>query len=272
MEKTFFISADIEGITDVTFWSETEEGQEGYEAARAQMTREVAAACEAVLESGNLPVVRDGHGNARNISHLDLPEKTVLMRGWACHPGSMMAGLSAAYSGVLYIGYHAPAGSDGSPLAHTVDHEKVKWAKVNGRLMSEFTMNSLYAAALGVPSLFISGDETICRLAAEEVPLIAALPVKTCRGNSTRNLHPLEAARKIKESVAQQIAAFQQDPSAYAPPALPEQLTLEVCLSTHQGARSALRLPGVTQLDPYTVRYVASTPKELNIAFELILG
>ena len=30
MEKTFFISADIEGITDVTFWSETEEGQEGY--------------------------------------------------------------------------------------------------------------------------------------------------------------------------------------------------------------------------------------------------
>ena len=72
--------------------------------------------------------------------------------------------------------------------------------------------------------------------------------------------------------MAQQIAAFQQDPSAYAPPALPEQLTLEVCLSTHQGARSALRLPGVTQLDPYTVRYVASTPKELNIAFELILG
>ena len=40
MEKTFFISADIEGITDVTFWSETEEGQEGYVAARAQMTRE----------------------------------------------------------------------------------------------------------------------------------------------------------------------------------------------------------------------------------------
>ena len=184
----------------------------------------------------------------------------------------MMCGLDPSYDAAIYIGYHAPAGSDGSPLAHTVDHEKVKWAKVNGRLMSEFTMNSLYAAALGVPSLFISGDETICRLAAEEVPQIAALPVKTCRGNSTRNLHPLEAARKIKEAVARQIAAFQENPAAYAPPALPEQLTLEVCLSTHQGARSALRLPGVTQLDPYTVRYVASTPKELNIAFELILG
>lgn len=115
MEKTFFISADIEGITDVTFWSETEEGQEGYEAARAQMTREVAAPARRCWNPANLPVVRDGHGNARNISHLDLPEKTVLMRGWACHPGSMMAGLSAAYSGVLYIGYHAPAGSDGSP-------------------------------------------------------------------------------------------------------------------------------------------------------------
>ena len=102
MEKKFFISADIEGITDVTFWSETEDGQEGNDAARAQMTREVAAACEAVVASGNRAVVRDGHGNARNISHLDLPEKAELMRGWACHPGSMMAGLDSSFGGVIY--------------------------------------------------------------------------------------------------------------------------------------------------------------------------
>ena len=270
MEKKFFISADIDGITDVTFWSETEDGQEGNDAARAQMTREVAAACEAVIASGNRAVVRDGHGNARNISHLDLPEKAELMRGWACHPGSMMAGLDSSFGGVIYIGYHAPAGSSGSPLAHTVDYEKVKWVKINGRLASEFTMNSLYAASLGVPSLFLSGDETICRMAEAEMPRIATLAVKTCRGNSTWNMHPLEAARQIKEAVAQQLEAFGE--TGWIPPAVPEKLVLEVCLSTHQGARSALRLPSVEQLDEFTVRYIAGTPKELNIAFELILG
>lgn len=171
MEKRYFISADIEGITDVTFWSETETGQAGYDAACEQMTRETAAACRAVLAAGGLPVVRDGHGGACNIRHMDLPEGTELMRGWACHPGSMMAGLDSTFSGVIYIGYHAPAGSDGSPLAHTSEYEQIRWAKVNGKLASEFTMNSLYAASLGVPSLFLSGDEAICRMAEEELPV-----------------------------------------------------------------------------------------------------
>ena len=41
--KTYFISADLEGVTDVTAWCETEKGGDGYEAARMQMSREVAA-------------------------------------------------------------------------------------------------------------------------------------------------------------------------------------------------------------------------------------
>ena len=41
-----YISADIEGITGVTHWDETETGKPGWEEAREQMTREVVAACE----------------------------------------------------------------------------------------------------------------------------------------------------------------------------------------------------------------------------------
>lgn len=41
-----FISADIEGVTGVTSWCETESGGQGYEAAARQMTLEVSAACE----------------------------------------------------------------------------------------------------------------------------------------------------------------------------------------------------------------------------------
>ena len=37
--KTYFISADLEGVTDVTAWCETEKGGDGYEAARMQMSR-----------------------------------------------------------------------------------------------------------------------------------------------------------------------------------------------------------------------------------------
>lgn len=267
MDKRYFISVDIEGITDVTFWSETEEGKMGYDVACEQMTRETAAACRAVLAAGALPVVRDGHGGACNIRHMDLPEGTELMRGWACHPGSMMAGLDGSFSGVIYIGYHAPAGSDGSPLAHTSEYQQIRWAKINGQLASEFTMNSLYAAALGVPSLFLSGDEAMCRLAEAEIPGLATVAVKRCKGNSTWNIHPKTAERAIEETVAKQLAA-----GAPPVPEVPGSLVLELCLPTHQAVRRSLQLPGVERVSDEVVRYTAKTVKELKIACELMMG
>ena len=145
----YFISADLEGITDVTAWCETEPGGQGYEEARLQMTREAAAACEAILAAGHQVVVRDGHDCARNLLHDKLPRGVRLMRGWACHPGSMMAGVDGSYAGALYVGYHAPAGTDGSPLAHTINKNIIRCLKINGRVASEFTLNSLYAAQMG---------------------------------------------------------------------------------------------------------------------------
>ena len=265
-KKTYFISADIEGITDVTDWCETVPGGDGYEAACEQMTREVAAACEAILEAGHDVVVRAGHDSARNISHRMLPRGVKLMRGWACHPGSMMAGVTSDYAGAIYIGYHAPAGSNGSPLAHTVEYDLIKWLKINGKLSSEFTMNKLYAAGQGVPSIFLSGDAAICEMAKEEVPQIITVAVKDCRGNSTFNLHPDDACQMIKDGVAKAIRA--QIPV----PEVPEKLVMDVCLCRHQQVRSAQVNPNVEKLDEFTVRYTAKTPAELNMMREFIMG
>lgn len=265
-KKVYFISADIEGITDVTAWCETEKGGDGYGAACAQMNREVAAACEAILEAGHEVVVRDGHGSARNLDHTMLPKGTKLMRGWACHPASMMTGLNEDFAGVLYVGYHAPGGCDGSPLAHTINHSKVNWIKVNGRLASEFTLNTIYASSLGVPAIFLSGDKYICDAAKEEIPEITTVAVKDCRGNSTYNIHPVDACEQIKAAVAE---ALQKE---VAVPEVPQELVLDVNLKTHQAVRSALVHPQVTQLDESTVRYVAHCPLEMNAVREFIMG
>lgn len=264
-QKLYFISADIEGVTDVTDWCETEKGGDGYEEARHQMSREVAAACEAILEAGHQAVVRDGHDSARNILHEMLPGGVRLMRGWACHPASMMAGVDEKYDGALYIGYHAPAGSDGSPLAHTISKKKVNRIRINGMLASEFTLNSMYAAQMGVPSLFISGDEAICRMARQEVPQIAYAAVKECRGNSTFNMHPADACDLIKRETAR--ALMHPAPVRL----LPEEFVLEISLTGHQAARAALAHPAVSRLDETTVRYTAHSPKEVNAVIDYIL-
>ena len=63
-----FISADIEGITNVTHWDETDLEKAEFTAAREQMTAEVAAACEGALEAGATDIlVKDAHGDARSI-------------------------------------------------------------------------------------------------------------------------------------------------------------------------------------------------------------
>ena len=45
--KKLFISADLEGVSGVSSWEETRYGEQGYDAACRQLTREVAAACHA---------------------------------------------------------------------------------------------------------------------------------------------------------------------------------------------------------------------------------
>ncbi len=264
--KTYFISADMEGVTDVTAWCETEKGEDGYGEAQIQMSREVAAACEAVLEAGCQVGVRDGHGSARNILHGLLPRGARLMRGWACHPGSMAAGISEKYAGALYVGYHAPAGSDGSPLAHTMDKNEIQWVRINGKLASEFTLNSMYAAQMGVPSIFISGDEAVCRLAKEEIPQIGTVAVKECRGNSTFNIHPEEALERIRAGVA---AALEREVPVRE---VPSELVLEVSLLRHQTLRAALAHPGIQQVGESVVRYTARSPRELNVVLGYVIG
>ena len=50
--KKLFISADLEGTTGITHWGETEIGGYMYNYFTAQMTREVAAACEGAISQG----------------------------------------------------------------------------------------------------------------------------------------------------------------------------------------------------------------------------
>ena len=76
----------------------------------------------------------------------------------------MMSGLDDSFDGVMYIGYHAPAGNPGFAISHTSTGNSL-YIRLNGSCMSEFMLNSYTAASHKVPVLFLSGDSTICGLA-----------------------------------------------------------------------------------------------------------
>lgn len=205
--KKLYISADIEGSCGIADWKETEleDPQSAY--FRAEMTKEVKAACEAAVASGVGDIfVKDAHDSGRNIDPSSLPECVRIMRSWTRDPYSMMAGIDGSFCGAAFVGYHSAAGTNGNPLAHTMNTDNVH-ILVNGRVASEFLINAYTAALFGVPPLLLSGDRALCESAREICPKIETVAVSEGLGNASTSIHPAVAQRLIGEALTRALGA-----------------------------------------------------------------
>ena len=174
-----------------------------------------------------------------------------------------MGGLDDTFAAAIYIGYHAPEGTDGSPLAHTIEHEWFMKLILNDQLESEFTLNALYAANFGVPSVFIAGDKAVCEHAAQRCPHITTLPVKEGTGNSTWSMHPQDAVSAVKAGVKESLQKISLiEPRELIKP----EYKLDLYFKEHRAARAATWYPGAERIDTTHVRYVAKDVMELMIA------
>jgi D-amino peptidase len=246
-----YISADIEGITGVTHWDETDLHHGDSHAAREQMTAEVAAACEGALLVGATEIwVKDSHDSARNLIPDRLPQEARLIRGWSGHPFLTLQELDKTFHAVALIGYHSRAGSGTSPLAHSFTG-KVTYIRLNDRDVSEFLMDAYTAAYVGVPLIFIAGDQGICDEAAGFNPQITTVAVKQGVGNSTINIHPDLAVASIREGMAQALKgdAFQH------PVSLPPHFKVEIRYRSAYNAYHDAFYPGAQQIDAMRIGF-----------------
>ena len=251
--KRLFISADIEGTCGIAHWDETEYGKKDYDYFRRQMTREVAAACEGALAAGAVDIlIKDAHGDGRNIIPQELPEQARFFRSSARHPLIMMAGLTESFDGIVFTGYHSAAGTATNPLGHTMNGRN-NHIKINGGFASELMLNALSAAMLGVPVYCVTGDKGLCDWIQSVNPNIAVVAVSEGHGNGSISIHPGVAVRRIRETVER---AVRQPKEACMFP-LPEHFDVEINFKQHADATNASWYPGCTQVDAKTVRFEA---------------
>jgi D-amino peptidase len=246
-----YISADIEGITGVTHWDETDLQKADSNTPREQMTAEVVAACEGAIQAGATEIwVKDAHDSGRNIIASRLPQEARLIRGWSGHPFMMLQELNDTFQGVVLIGYHARAGAAASPLAHTMTGNIARLT-INDRYASEFLIHAYVAAFLKVPVVFVSGDKGLCDEVALFNPHIGTVAVKEGIGNSTVNIHPGLATVRIREGVAKALAG---DVAQCQVP-LPAHFSVAVQYRDHAKAHLYGFFPGAKQTDPFTVQF-----------------
>jgi D-amino peptidase len=253
--RKLFISADIEGVCGIADWKETEIGEAQGAYFRSEMTREVRAACEAACEAGVEEIfVKDAHGSGRSIDPSALPENVKIMRSWTRSPCSMMAGIDGSFGGVIFIGYHSEAGSDGNPLAHTMDSSMIVRLQINGENASEFVLNSYIAASFGVPVLMLSGDRKLCEGAQRLCPGIGTVAVSEGIGNASVSINPALAQRLIKEEAAK---SLRRSPGAAAI-ALPPSFDMRIQFRQHHHAYRGSFYPGAERLGPCEVGFKAA--------------
>lgn len=214
-----FLSADIEGTAGIAHWDEAERTHPDHQEFRDLMTAEVVAACEGARAAGATEIlVKDAHDSGRNLRLDRLPDYVRIMRGWSGHPDAVMFGLASDFTAAIYTGYHAKAGSEANPLAHTTTL-RISRLILNGDVASEFTINALCAARYNVPSVFLAGDAEICSDAEALVPGIKTVATSEGFGRASLSISPARACDAIREGVEAALAAapFRQIPPLAGP-------------------------------------------------------
>jgi D-amino peptidase len=202
-----YISADIEGVAGVVLPQHGEPGNPEYEQARCLMTEETNAAIAGAFDGGAVEVlVNDSHGPMINLIPDLLDPRAELIRGNIKH-GGMFAGLDDSYAGVMCLGYHAAAAEYGV-LAHTTSSSAFAAVRLNGMAASEAMLYGAYAGAMGVPVIFLSGDDVAERTCGGLFPEAAFVRVKTALGQrAARALSPHEARKRIREGAERAVRA-----------------------------------------------------------------
>lgn len=249
------VSADMEGVAGVVHGDDVIPGRPEYERNRVLFTAEASAAVRGVFahDPDAEVLVADAHASFRNLLPDLLDRRAELVRGTP-RPDEMMAGLTGDTDAVLFIGYHGKAGTARSVLAHTISGGVVADVRCNGRSLGELGLNTALAAAHGVPSVLVSGDDSVAAEAAEVAPGMRTVVVKRALGaRAASGLHPGEACDRIERAVPAALAARAEvRPLRFDGP-----VDLEVSVLRTRMTEHALLIPGMELRDGRTLGYHA---------------
>jgi len=173
--KSLLIIADIEGSSGCWSYNHASFMTDAWYRACVEMTRDVNAVVMALFHAGvNKVTVQDFHRTGYNLLPERIDSRARVLSGYRRGPVPGIGNPGHA-DAVMFLGMHAPSGSDGF-LAHTLT-SRIKRLEVNGRLMAEVELFSASLAPYGVQPVFFSGCPVACAQAREAIAGIEVYPI-----------------------------------------------------------------------------------------------
>ncbi len=245
-----YISADMEGISSIISGEETYRENKKYPAACKKMIKEVNKVIEYLQAEGvNEILVNDSHGDMKNIKRSELSSAAELITGNE-KSLSMMEGIDESFDGVIFVGYHARAGTSEAILDHTYTG-KIHNIKVNDKLMGEIGINARVAGYFSVPVIAVTGDQSAIRTAKGEINNHIGITVKKSLGRECAVVSDFSAVdKKIKNGISKAIAKIDE----FKPTVEEGSVNFDVEFSKSIFAERAAVIPGIEKLDARTIR------------------
>jgi len=257
----------------VTNWDHVKAGHFEYPRFRKIMTEDVNAAVRGAFNGGAVDVVvTDGHGSGNNILIEDLDQRVKLNSGNAA-PYAMVQGVdSGDFDGVIFVGYHARAGTADGVLAHTWSSQRVANVWLNDVVMGEYGLNAALCGHYGCAPLMITGDQTACAQALALLGDLESVEVKQATSfQSAECLQPSVAQKMIDDGALRAVERLKRDeaPKAFK---LTEPITGRVEFRMVEMADSASRLPGSVRLDGTTIEFTSPDMPTAYRSFRAAVG
>ena len=246
---------DIEGVAGVvSFPDQSYPDGKYHDQAKRLATAEVNAAVDGMLEAGVDDIlVMDGHGPG-GLDFEQLHAAAKMLHGRPLAPRSIRDPYVSQYDACVIIGQHAMAGVPTGNQNHTQSSRTIDYYSLNGRFIGEIAQFALYHGSLGLPLIFLSGDEDACREAEALIPGIATVSVKQgLSRTSAISLSAVASRRRIREGIEQAIEQHRETP---IPPLQWEgPYVLEKRFFFTHDADAAAAQPGAERVDGQTVRF-----------------
>lgn len=257
-----FISTDMEGVGGIGTSAMTNSDGKDYALGRKLMTAEVNTVVAAIFDHGPADIlINDSHGDHRNLLHTELDARVEYIQGDRKILG-MVQGLDDSFDAVIFLGYHARAGTEGGFIAHT-GSGAVQGLWLNDIEVGEGGLNAAFAGSLGVPVVLAAGDRVF---ADQFAALTGALTVATkeaVTADVAKLIHPEIVRALLKQATAEALADL-----ANAKPFVvgkPVEVRMRVVRPIR--ADVLMAVPGMRRLDGYSVAYQA---KDMAEAYPLI--
>lgn len=251
-----FILCDYEGTTGTVTWED--EDSLGPEA----MAGDVNATIKGLRAGGFTKfVVRDYHGNGKTIHPADIDPEATLIRGKST---PFPYGLQPDFDAMCFIGAHTKACTQTGVMSHTMTGS-IHNLTINGVSIGEIGGYALLSGHIGVPIIFVSGDQAACD---EAEAIIGDVETAATKIGFTRFcaecLHPKVSRERIESkafAAAKRVKEFK--PLKWDGP-----FTMEVTYRSPELADRGCETIQGERIDGVTVRLVRDTVYDVLRCFE----